>query len=177
MERRKDTAYEGTKIPGDYLKIIQDVFNKNFAKHLLKEKKDKESFVAFGGLFSDEVLLVITLRHPGNLRTTTCYASIDYPAPKFKSESTGKSKSFSVSEAVEHSINLCVDAIAGFFQSYFDEGRPVDYDTEYSQDWTVYEIEREKIYMKVNRDNLELEAQATALLEKNAAKKSKKKLH
>lgn len=177
MERRKDTPYEGTKIPGDYLKIIQEVFNKNFSKHLLKEKKGKENFVAFGGLYSDEVLLVISLRNPGHLRTTTCHASVDYPAPQFRSESQGKAKSFSVSEAVEFSINLCVDAIAGFSQSYFDDGRPVDYDSEYKQDWTVFEIEKQKIYIKVNRDNLELKDQANAILEQDAAKNGKRKLH
>ncbi|MEW6058109.1 MAG: hypothetical protein AB1540_16000 [Bdellovibrionota bacterium] len=176
MDRRKDTTTKSTRIPRDYLKLIEDIFNKNFSKFLIKEKAGSESFVASGEIYPDEVLVAVSLKNPKNLRMTTCYASIDYPPPQLKLES-GKPAAPSAS-GVEICVNSCVDGIASFFATFFDEGRPVDYDVEYRQNWTAVEIEKKVfVYLRINRDNPELEAQADALLEEDADVRRKKKLH
>ena len=176
MDRRKDTPYKAAPLPRDYLKLVEDVFNKNFSRKLLIEKGVKEKFIVYGELYPDELLLVVSLKNPSTLRMTTCYASVDYPSPKLKSE--GGTQAPSSSEAVQLGVNQCVDAVASFFDTFFSEGRPVDYDLEYRQNWTPVEIEKNtRVYLRINRDNLELEAQADELLAQDERKKNKKKLH
>src|SRR4051812_48029717 len=91
MERRKDTEGKGTKLPRDYLDLVENLFNKNFAKNLLTRKEDgktqKEVFVAFGEIYPDEVLLAVSLQYPEALHMTTCYASVDHPPTERKKES------------------------------------------------------------------------------------------
>jgi hypothetical protein len=177
MDRRKDTNVKSVRLPKDYLSLVEEVFNKNFGPKLLKEKGSRETFVAGGEIFPDELILVLSLKHPGNLRMTTCYASVDYPPAKMKKTESGAPAPTS-SEMVQVAVNQCVDAVASFFNTFFDEGRPVDYDLEYRQNWTAVEIEKNTfVYLKINRDNPELEAQADALLEKASVSKKKKNLH
>ena len=105
----------------------------------------------------------------------TCYASVDYPAPQFKRP--GSSQPTSVSEALQFSVNVCVDATASFFNTYFEEGRPVDYDIEYRQNWMPVDIDKTtRIHLRINRDNPDLEAEADAILEQ-AEEKKKENLH
>lgn len=176
MDRRKDTPFQGVKLPRDYLKLVEDIFNKNFSKTLLGEKGSKEKFVADGEVFQDELVLVLSLKHPTSLRIMTCYASVDYPPLQLKAESGAQTPSSS--ESVQQAVSQCVDAVASFFNTFFTEGRPIDYDEEYRQNWTQVEIEKNiRVYLRINRDNLELEAQADAILEADAAKKKKSKFH
>lgn len=180
MDRRKDTLFKGVRLPKDYLKLVEEVFKKNFAKELLSDKSAKEYFLAYGELYPDELLLAVSLKHPGNLRMTTCYGSVDYPPTKLRTEAGAQAPSSS--EAVTISMNQCVDAIASFFNTFFSEGRPVDYDMEYRQGWTPVELEKNtRVYLRINRDNPELEEQADELLAKDAEAKAqsraKKKLH
>ena len=176
MDRRKDTIVRGNKLPRDYLKLVEDIFNKNFAKQMIIEKGAREKFVVNGELYPDEVILSISLQQAGkSLRMTTCYASVDHPPVAHKSES---GKPLTSTEAVQFSVNLCVDATASFFNTFFTDGRPVDYDLEYRQSWTPVEIDKNtKVYLKVNRDNPDLESMADAILEQDAEKRKNKKLH
>lgn len=169
MERRKDTPSRPTKLPEDYLKMVERVFNQNFKKELLA----KETFIVFGELHPDEVVLAISLKHDGPLQMTTCYASVDYPPKRPPSEKPPQAL-----QNVQDSINICVDAVASFFQTYFSEGRPVDYDSEYRQSWTQVELEKNKpVFLKINRDNTELDAQADEILKKDEEEQRKNKLH
>ena len=175
MERRKDTELKSARLPREYLDMVQGVFTKNFAPHLLKEFK--EAFVVFGEIYPDEVIVGISLKNPSNLRLTTCYASVDYPPAQLKLESGTKAPTNA--ETIRLSMDKCVDAAASFFHTFFTEGRPVDYDMEYRQNWTPLELEKnQKVFLRINRDNLELENEADLLLETAEFKpKSKKKLN
>ncbi len=54
---------------------------------------------------------------------------------------------------MEIAVNQCVDAVASFFATYFDENRPVDYDLEYRQNWTAIDLDKAtRVYLKINRD-------------------------
>jgi hypothetical protein len=175
MDRRKDTPFTGTKLPRDYTKLIEDVFNKNFSKFLTIEKGAKEKFISYGEVYPDELVLAISLKNPTTLRMTTCYASVDYPP---KQAAAKAEPSASVSEAVQISVNRCVDATASFFNTFFEDGRPVDYDMEYRQDWTPIEIDKNvTVHVRINRDNPELEEQADELLAKDEDTKRKRNLH
>ena len=176
MDRRKDTPFQGTKLPAEYLKLVESVFNKNFAKQLLKEKDSREIFVAHGEMYPDEVMLCISLKNQNTLRMTSCYASVDYPPPQLKTEAGVPAKS--TSEHVQLSVSQCVDGAASFFNTFFEEGRPLDFDEEYRQSWTAVELEKNlKVYLRINRDNPELELAADEILKQDAEVSKKKKLH
>ncbi len=176
MERRKDTAGACTKLPRDYLQLIEEVFNKNFREQLLGKASKRERFILFAEIYPDELVMSVSLKNPETLRMTTCYASVEYPPSQTKSE-TGKTST--TAEAVEIAVNQCVDAVASFFATYFDENRPVDYDLEYRQNWTAVDIDKTtRVYMKINRDNPELDAEADAILQTaEPSKKDKQNRH
>ena len=170
MDRRKDTPLTSVNLPKDYLKLVEDLFNKNFNKNLNIEKGSKEKFIVQGEVYPDELVLIVALKNPGTLRMTTCYASVDYPPPTVTSKAS--------SEMVQKGVNMCVDAVASFFNTFFTDGRPVDYDLEYRQGWTPVEIEKNvRVYLKINRDNPELDAQADEFLTMAEDTKKKKNLH
>jgi hypothetical protein len=173
MDRRKDTPTEITsKLPSEYIEMITDVFNKNFKSSLEKDEK----FIVFGFLYHDEVLLSVSLKNEKYNRTiSTCYASIDFPPPQFKNEE-GKLKGSSF-EAVQTCVNLCVDSTASFFTQFFEENRPLDYDEEYRQNWTPIQIdEKNLVYLKINRDNVELELMANDFLKQHGYSETAKKI-
>ena len=165
MDRRKDTIFKGTSLPKECLEMVQALFNKNFKKHL----SAREVFLAFGEVFPDELVMAVSMKHSGQLGMTTCYGSVDFPlanGPK------------GTANQVQAAAGQCIDAIASFFGTFFDEKRPVDYDNEYRQMWTTVELEKnKKTYLRINRDNLELDAQADAILELDIEKRNKKKLN
>lgn len=171
MERRKDTQFRGERLPSEYLNMIRGVFGQNFSEKLKGKGKNREAFVVFGEVYPDEILVAVSLKNPVNLRMTTAYASLDFPPPSLKGESGGPAlMTNSTSDAVQMSVNSCIDVIASFFQTYFDEDRPVDYDQEYRQDWVTVDIDKTtKVYLRINRDNLELEAASDDFLAQNAA--------
>ncbi len=185
LERRKDTQLRAVKLPRDYLDLVEKIFHDNFKTKLNKE--NKEMFLVFGEMYPDEVILAVSLKYPDSLFMTTCYASVDFPPKKVtKSEPTAvevkkddkpaQKPKDPQTEQTEESVHLCVDAIASFFNTFFEEGRPLDYDNEYRQNWSLVELEKNKpVYLRINRDNLELDTQASELLEKDEAMKEKNK--
>jgi hypothetical protein len=171
MERRKDTPYRFERLPSEYLGMIRSVFEKNFSDRLKGRGKNRESFVVYGEIYPDEVLLAVSLKNPSNLRMMTCYASIDYPPAAVKGESGSDAiVGQSASQAVQMSVNFCVDVVAGFFETFFSEDRPVDYDVEYQQDWVIIEVDKTtRVYLRINRDNLEIEAASDDFLAQHEA--------
>lgn len=185
MDRRKDTPGKPGKLPRDYLKMIEEIFNKNFKKELVKTSAGLERFIVYGEIYPDEVLIAIALKNPDSLRMNTCYASVDYPLAQ--TLSTSKQ---STADLVQNAVNLCIDTIGGYFDAYFEENRPLDYDVEYSRSWVPLEIgeqKKQRVFLRINRDNLDLEEEANAILAKAGMgehtepkpkkKKSKKALH
>ncbi len=164
IERRKDTNLKGVTLPKEYLTIIESALNKNFKSELKSEKSNQEKFVVYGMLYPDEVVVLASLKNTANLRMTSCYASVDFPPKQAKTESSRKN-AMNDSEAVQVCVGNCVDAIASFFATYFEEKRPIDYDEEYRQNWVSYDLEdKSQVFMKINRDNPELDAQADEIL-------------
>lgn len=186
MERRKDTTYQSSKLPTEYLKMVEGVFLQNFKTRLLsfpgdkKKKTQKETFSAYGEIFPDELLMAVSLKNPVSARMLTCYASVDFPPPSMKLESGKGAQVLNDTkqsvEAVQTCVSSCVDGLASFFQTFFDEDRPVDYDVEYNPEWTKVELDKATVvHVRVTRDNLDLEAQADLILQEAEKAASKKK--
>jgi hypothetical protein len=169
MERRKDTPSKGEALPRDYLVLIEGIFDKNFSDQIKGKGKKREAFVVYGMIYPDEVVIAVSLKNPTNMHMTTCYGSMDFPPPSFITES-GAPASSSPSDAVQTAVNSCIDVIASFFQTYFEEERPVDYESEYRQEWVPVDLEKTlRVFLRLNRDNLELEAASEQFLAEHDA--------
>ncbi|MEK6704444.1 MAG: hypothetical protein AABZ06_01520, partial [Bdellovibrionota bacterium] len=94
-----------SKLPPDYLKMVADVFEKNF-DHGLKEYSSQKAtpshFETHGEIYPDEIIISVSLVAKGHLAATTIYASSDFD-PKASAPSA------------EDLLSSCVDAIGSVY--------------------------------------------------------------
>jgi hypothetical protein len=155
-------------LPIDFIRMVSRVFEQNFEeglKALAKFKGKKVHIEASGGIYPDEVLLAVSIITAGELAATTVFASHDFD-PKASSPSA------------QDILGACVDAIGSLFQQiFFDE--KIDKGIEKLAaptlsavegvpfEWTELEVDRYRVYLKVDKSNPSIESMADLFLEKN----------
>ncbi|OFZ54447.1 MAG: hypothetical protein A2428_01700 [Bdellovibrionales bacterium RIFOXYC1_FULL_54_43] len=154
MERRRPDLLKSSPLPVDYLRMVSEVFTANFDSPLKKLKKLAGAMPAFSGhgeIFSQEIVLAVSLSIKGHLAATTVYASVDFD-PKASSPT------------VEELLSGCVDAIGTVFSQLLLEDRlkplleePLSALENVPFEWTALEVERRQVYIKLDRANLDLE--------------------
>jgi hypothetical protein len=169
-ERRKGTDSRHSELPLDYTQMVTEVFISNFADSVESMKLSPAPvFIAKGEIYSDEIVVHISLVQEGRLAGTTAYASSDFD-PKASSPS------------VEDLLGLCVDALGDLFQRLFElaqkSGTPALVLESNLQDlgegqgglpleWTQVEVAKRKIHLKLDRANPALDQAADQWLAKN----------
>jgi len=141
MEPRRKTnkKIKSTNIPVEYLKNIKNVFTTAFKSRLGK----REIFVE-GRMFPEELILCVGyLPNPKGLRQMNFEASIDH---------SGKD--------VVEKMNICIDAISSMMDQYLDSGEEMELPLE----WTPYDFEKTKVYLRTSGRNTVLENQANEIL-------------
>ena len=170
MEKRKVSASpsvsKASPLPLDYLKMVRDVFNSHFDAGLkiYGELKPNPQFEAKGEIHSDEIVLAVSLRSDQELAATTVYASIDFDP---KASVPG----------VPELLGACVDAVGGVFGTLLAADRPevIAQVAEESLaaienvpfDWTSVETGQRRVFVKVDKSNLSLDAITQEWLLKN----------
>lgn len=173
MESRKHMKKPGgrlnpsSELPSDFTQMVRDVYTKNFTEGLQaleKVAQGKPGFEARGIIYSDEIVLGVSLGIEGQLAATTVYCSVDFD-PK---ASTPKA---------EDLLSLCVDAIGSFFDQFLDPKKPELLEQLASGtlgamedvpfDWTQLEFEKKRLYLKVDKANPKLDAMTDDWLAKN----------
>lgn len=112
IERRKLAADHSphTDLPSDFLKLVNETLLQSFQESLLHFKKTYPDvhFESGGQLFSDEVILQVTLNFGlKNLAATTFYASADFD-PQHETLTLDKV------------LPLCLDAIGTLLEFYLN---------------------------------------------------------
>jgi len=165
-ERRKATSSSFSLLPSDYTKMLGDVFTANFSDSLKKIPGHSSlQFKGDGEIYSDEVVVHVSLIEVGKLAATSVHASCDFD-PKASSPT------------VEDLLALCVDGIGEAFAALFEarpdtEGNPAIMSPTLSAlkgipfQWTETEISKRKIFLKVDKSNPVLEQAADDWLAKN----------
>lgn len=155
------------ELPLDYLKIVEETLNENLASglKLLREIHPVTRLKASGALFTDEVLLAITLSHGENqLLATTVYASADYnpqlPEPK-----------------METILEECLDSVGSILNHYLHPSHPervaqlggstIGTLEEAPFEWTKMEDTRVTVFVKMDKTNPALETLTEDWLMKN----------
>ena len=169
MEFRKNHASKGSPLPLDYLKMIADVFAANFEAGLKAvkklEPKSKPKFKAFGMIYSNEIVLAISLGvGDEQLANTTVYASSDFD-PKASAPTA------------EELLGASVDAIGSVFSYIFDDSKTDRIKQLLAESlaslddipfhWTKMEVGKLEVHLKVDKSNPELDEMADEWLKKN----------
>lgn len=158
---------KSSPLPKDFLKMIIDVLNKTFHNGLqeLAQSKKNPEFVVEGAIFPDEICLSAALVFENQLSATAVHASVDFD-PKASAPTA------------EDLIGVCVDAVGGFFATLFDPQRKdlmeqVFFGESLSgidgvpYEWTETKINKRKIFLRVDRANLRVDAMTDDWLKKN----------
>ena len=175
-ERRKLTPSQRpdvktTELPFDYLRLVEQTVTQAMLKGLEEIKKTHpvSEFYADGAIFSDEVVLTLTLSHGAqNLSATTVHASTDYEP--------GADPTISPGVALEKILGACVDAASAIFDYYLDPKSPIkiaqiaDHSLgsleEAPFDWTLIEKTQPPVWVKMYKTNPKLESLADDWLNK-----------
>ena len=163
-ERRKPDLSKSSPLPADFLKMVAEVFNANFdtgLKGLKKLTSSKAAFSASGAMYASEIVLSVSLMIEGQLAATTVYASSDFD-PKASSPT------------VEDLINAGVDAIGSVFAEILKPGKLEQVASESLSalenvpfDWAGVDIEKRRIFLKIDKSNPNLEQMADDWLAKH----------
>jgi hypothetical protein len=171
MESRRGHTYIGTTgrpgkstpLPDDYLQLVREVFTTHYDAALQKlgQLKPNPRFDAAGAVFPNEIVLGVSLQHEGQLAATTLYASVDFD-PKASAPTA------------QELLSACVDAVGAFFdQLLTDEHIPQLADESLAAfenvpfEWTPLEVDRFRVYLKLDKSNPLLDRLADEWLEKN----------
>lgn len=175
-----------TPLPVDYVRMVKEVFTNHF-EALLKECAEKckdealarATFEIQGAIYADEILFSVSLTEPSRVAATTVHTSCAFD-PKASAPNA------------QDILGACVDAASELFTSILDpaaaseklgsllndslgsliENSAIKSDTEKKLialpvEWTSVEVNRTKVFMRVDKSNLALDKQAEDWLEKN----------
>ncbi len=141
MEPRRKTnkKVKSTSLPVEYVKNIKDVFSKAF-----KTRLGKREIYVEGRMFPTELILCVGYKpDPKGLRQINFEASIDH---------TGKD--------VFEKLGVCIDALSSMMDQYLES----DESDELPVEWTSFDFEKQKIYLRTSGRNTNLENEANKLL-------------
>jgi hypothetical protein len=163
-KRKPDSGAKFTDLPLDYIKMVSQVLNAHFEaqlKELGKLKKSPE-FEVTGRIYPDEVLVAVSVVFDGEVGATTVYGGMDYD-PKASAPK------------VDALLGHCVDAIGSLLAEYmepkkmnlFVETTFTSFSSDLPLEWTKVDIEKRKVFLKVDRWNPRLERLTDEWLKKN----------
>ena len=157
---------QASDLPKDFLKLVKEIFTTNFEEGLtaLAKIHPGPRFEPRGAVFADEVVLSMSLILEAQLAATTGYASCDFD-PKASSPTA------------QEVLAACLDALGSLFDGILDAKNPerlkqlvgeslsaID-DAPY--DWSPVEVDRFKIYLKIDKTNPALDEMADEWLKKH----------
>lgn len=167
IENRKGSPLRSSPLPADFLKMVSQVFAANFDTGLKKMSellKAETRFKAHGNVFADEVVLSVSLLTEGQMAATTVHASCDFD-PKASSPT------------IEDLLNASVDAIGSLFAQLLVENNQTKLEQLASEslsalenvpfEWTPVQVEKRKVFLKIDKSNPELDQMADDWLKKH----------
>lgn len=162
--RGTDSSF--VELPLDFTKMVSQVFTNNFELGLKELGKLKAGplFRASGAVYSNEIVLAITLAHEAQIAATTVYGSVNFD-PKASAPTA------------EELLGACADAVGTVYETLLDHKNTklieqLASDTlsafeEVPFDWAQLEVDRFKVWVKVDKANPLLDYAADEWLKKN----------
>lgn len=154
LPTRKRQVGTPTSLPKEFLKTVAELFKKQFTKEI----KGSE-FLVYGNLFSDEVILCLSLTNAKSLKAASMHISADL----------GKGVAESP-EKVTEQLKSMVDIAASWFAQCFEGGKGFESVVlalaEMDTTWQPVDWEGMTLHVKLNKDNYALEKAADSFLKK-----------
>ncbi|MCM0605643.1 MAG: hypothetical protein KA715_06090 [Xanthomonadaceae bacterium] len=153
-------------LPKEYLKMVDDVFAKNFADGLkvLGEYLKKPRFHTSGKIYQDELQLCVSILSEGELAATSVHASCDYDS---------KANLPTVNDRLAD----CVDAAGIIWANLLDTDKPEAIEELSARsltamenvpfEWTKVEVNKRKIFVCVDKTNPAIDELTNDWLKKN----------
>jgi hypothetical protein len=168
MERRKSSQSKTAPLPLDYVKMVNQVLTTTFDEGLKKlnqlSPKNPSVFFTTGRIFSDEIVLAVSLIQQGRLPATTVFASVDFD-PKASAPT------------VEDLLGACVDTVGSLFSEFFSPKHPARLEQMLSEslsaldnapfEWTAIKLEKYKVHLKMDKSNPVVDSMADDFLSKH----------
>jgi hypothetical protein len=173
MESRKNTVKSSSRLsraadlPVDFTKIVREVYTTNFAeglKILEKYRKAGNSFEVRGSIFTDEIVLGVSLVTEGAMPATTIYCSVDFDPT-------------ASAPTAQELLNICVDAVGSLYGTLLDVKRPERIEQlaagslsafeEIPFEWTKIEFDGRRVWLLVDKSNPTLDEMTDKWLAEN----------
>ena len=159
-------AAKSSELPADYTRMVNEVFATNFDAGLkaLSKLKPGARFESHGRIFPNEALVCVSLIHDSHLSATSVYASADYD-PRASAPT------------IQDVLASCVDAIGTLFGQLLDAENPDKLEALADESlsaladipfiWTGMDVDRRKVFIKVDKANPVLDQMADDWLAKH----------
>jgi hypothetical protein len=173
MESRRHTQKSSSRLsqsadlPLDYAKVVREVYSTNFAdglKALSHLQGVKNGFEVRGAIFTDEIVLAVSLVSEGQMAATTVYCSVDFD-PKASAPTA------------QDLLNVCVDAIGSLFGMLLDTAKPDAIEKlaagslsafeNVPFEWTRVDFDQRRVWLLVDKANPNLDEMADRWLAEN----------
>jgi hypothetical protein len=155
LPTRKQQKKSSAGLPKDFLDTVSGLFSKQF-----KAKLKGATFLVYGDLYSQEVILCISLNHPKSLTAASLHISSDL------TEEVGEKP-----EKVTERLKSMVDVAASWFSEALDGGKGLESVLDKMEDidpnWQELEWEGATLFVKLNKVNYALERVADDFLKKS----------
>lgn len=169
LNRRKLTSFKSSPLPADYLRMVTGVIINNFEAEMKSLKQHlgvSPEPSATGEVFPDEVLLSVSLVFPKQLKAVTVHASCDYDP-------------MASSPKIDEVLGLCLDAAGGLLSGLLSAGAESKENAETLRsgnlddlgtqplEWAPLDIDKKRVFARVDRINPALDQAADAWLRAN----------
>jgi hypothetical protein len=142
-------------IPKDFLKLVQDTFQEKYTDYL----KDK-TLIIDGAIFPEEIVIIVGFKNKNDkIRQQNFECSMDYTNDEYND--------------VLEKIHLSIDALDAMVAEYVEANGDIEMPTQ----WTDFDFEDKKVYLKSSTDNIELEKMADEFLALHEAENQGQQIH
>lgn len=154
LPTRKRQAKTPSSLPKDFLNSVSTLFSKQF-----KPKLKGSTFLVYADLYTDEVVLCISLNNAKSLKAASMHISTEL------GKEVGEKP-----EKVTEVLKNMVDVAASWFAESLEGGKGLDgvldLLTDMDPSWQSLEWEGNTLYVKLNKANYALERAADDFLRK-----------
>lgn len=147
--KRTKTLNNGVSFPDQELEHINNCLDGQFSQ-LYPISLENKSFQTYGQIFSDEILLIVSL---------VCNKNTHSPISFFLSKSVDDDE-IQEKKLAKKSLDAMIDLVGIFFDEVLSNP---EWDN-YTLDWIEEDYKNAKYFVKTTRENIELTLQANHLL-------------
>jgi len=163
----KTRLSRAAELPADFTRIVKEVYTTNFGdgmKLLKKQQKAKNSFEVRGAIFTNEIVLAVSLVTDGVMAATTIHCSVDFDPT-------------ASTPTAQDMLAICVDAIGSLYGTLLDPAKPerisalaegdLSSFAEIPLEWTKVEFDGRRVYLLVDKSNPTLDEMTDKWLAEN----------